>query len=145
LFAGGGEALGIDLAGLQVIEHDGLRRRQLRTGSGHGRRDLVGNGGHAIAVAMDQVARCHHHPADMDRNVDLDDMTVTVGTERTRAKAREVERLHLVDVPAGSAGDQPCGTESLIGGTHDLAERGRRHRVIEVLEHDHGRSRQLRE
>src|SRR5439155_10318852 len=56
--------------------------------------------------------------------------------------AGEVQRLDLVEVAAGAAGDEADGAEGLVGGTHDLAEGGRGHRAVEVLEDDDGRAGQ---
>ena len=54
-------------------------------------------------------------------------------------------RLDLVEVAAGAGGDQARRAERLVRRAHHLAERGRDRRVVEVLEHDHGRARQLGE
>ena len=72
-------------------------------------------------------------------------MAVAVRADGAVGEAGEVERLDLVEIAARAAGDQADGAERLVGRAHHLAERGRGDRVVEVLEDDDRRARQLGE
>src|SRR5437588_28873 len=70
------------------------------------------------------------------RHVEFHDLRIPVRWHRARGEARELQRLHLIDVATGTTRDKADAPECLVRGTHDLAE-GRRDRgVVEILE-DH--------
>ncbi len=89
---------------------------------GDGRRELRGNGRDAVAVAVQQVARMDRNAADMNRDVNVEDMAVTVGADRAAREAREGEVFHLVQVTARAAGDEADRAEGLVRRTHHLTK-----------------------
>jgi len=72
-------------------------------------------------------------------------MAIAVGADRAAREAREAEGFDLLQVAARPAGDEPGRPERLVSRTHHLAERGRHDRVVQGLEHHHGRPRQFGE
>src|SRR5262249_34841249 len=98
LVAGLGEALDRDLAGLQVIEHDGLGGGQLGAGRADLRGDAGGDGRDPIQVAVQEVAGVDGDAADVDGHVHLRDVAVAVGADGAAGEAGEVQPGDLFEV-----------------------------------------------
>ena len=104
---------------------------------------FVGDCGDTIAITVDQVARVNGDSANVDGNMDIDDMTVAVRRIGAVAERGESDRPDLVEISCRPAGNQSHCTENFIGGAHNLPKRSSRCRVIQILEDDHGWPRYL--
>lgn len=143
--AGLAVALGVDVGLLEVVEHNLFGGHEFGAGVGHFRREFVRDGGDAVAVAVEELAGGDLDAADVDGDVDLQDMAIAVGTDGAVGEAGEAHRLDLIEVAGGAAGDEADGAEGLVGGAHDFAEGGGHDGSVEVLEHNHWRAREFGE
>ena len=96
--AHGGIALGVDLAGFEIVQDDGFGGHQLRARLGRGRRQVIGNNGDAVAIAVNEITRVNHDIADVHRDIDLRNMTITVGTDDAVGETREMQGFDLIQV-----------------------------------------------
>lgn len=71
-------------------------------------------------------------------------VTIPMRADGSIGEDGETDAAHLIQVAPCPAGDQSHRSESLVGGTHDLAECGRRCRIIYILENNNRRARQFR-
>jgi len=94
------------------------------------------DGRDAVAIGMEQIIGVNRQSAHMHRHVNLRDVDVAVRTVGAAGEHGKADFLHLVQIPACPAGDEPLRTEHLVHGAHDLSKcRGNR-RAVKVLKDD---------
>ena len=91
------------------------------------------DGGNAVAIAVQMLARHDANTADVDQNGDLKDMAIAERADGAVGKAKEAHSLDVIEIAGHSARDQADRAELRVGSTHHFAEDRGHHRPVEIL------------
>ena len=127
------------------VQDDRLRRQILPADVGHLRRDVQRDRGHAIAITVQKIAGMDCETANVDGNVYRWNVAIAMCTDRAVREGGKSQRVYLVQVTSRPARYESGRPERLVGRAHYFPKRRGYARIIEILKHDNGRRRNLRE